>query len=308
MGVICVAAGQLTDDMGVAIVVMGPTGSGKTSFINVASGSDLRVGAGLKSCTDVVQVAKPFELDGRSVTLIDTPGFDDTTKTDAQILTTIADFLSQEYESGKKLNAVIYLHRISDVRMSGISTRTFRMFRKLCGNGTLSNAAIVTNHWGLVDWDIGEAREKELVNQEVFFKPAFDGGAKLLRHYHTSESAHAIVRELLGNRPKPLLIQEQLVDRHMNLGDTDAGEELNREMLQQIENLKEERQIMQQEKEEAIRTNNEKMKQWVDVQSKKMDADMDRLRGEIARLRSCRGRGGLRRVFCEIGRVFKDEL
>jgi predicted GTPase len=38
-------------------------------------------------------MAMPFELDGRSITLIDTPGFDDTTKSDTDILKMIAGFL-----------------------------------------------------------------------------------------------------------------------------------------------------------------------------------------------------------------------
>ena len=74
--------------------VMGATGSGKTSFINLVSGSNLKVGHGLKSCSTVVQPSTPFELDGRLVTLIDTPGFDDTTMSDTDILKVIAAFLS----------------------------------------------------------------------------------------------------------------------------------------------------------------------------------------------------------------------
>jgi hypothetical protein len=58
------------------------------------SGSSLRVGRGLQSCTSVVQAAAPFELDGRRVLLIDTPGFDDTTRSDTDILKMIAHFLS----------------------------------------------------------------------------------------------------------------------------------------------------------------------------------------------------------------------
>lgn len=46
------------------------------------------------SCTDTVQTSKPFFLEGRTVTLIDTPGFDDTTKTDTDVLTMIAASLS----------------------------------------------------------------------------------------------------------------------------------------------------------------------------------------------------------------------
>lgn len=63
-------------------------------FINSASGGNLRVGQGLKSCTSKVQIASTFELDGRDVTLIDTPGFDDTTRSDAEILRMIAAFLA----------------------------------------------------------------------------------------------------------------------------------------------------------------------------------------------------------------------
>ena len=91
---------------------MGATGSGKTSvssvypvmmirnshdclqFINLASGSNLRVGMGLKSCTAEVQVVEKFALDGRPVTLVDTPGFDDSSRSDTEILEMIAAFLA----------------------------------------------------------------------------------------------------------------------------------------------------------------------------------------------------------------------
>ena len=49
---------------------------------------------GLESCTAEVQLATKFTLDGRPVVLIDTPGFDDTTKSDTEILKMIAFFLA----------------------------------------------------------------------------------------------------------------------------------------------------------------------------------------------------------------------
>ncbi|ESK95347.1 hypothetical protein Moror_3872, partial [Moniliophthora roreri MCA 2997] len=76
------------------IAVMGATGSGKTTFINAASGGSLQVGMDLQSCTSTVQLSETFELRGRQVTLIDTPGFDDTNKSDADILKMIAAFLA----------------------------------------------------------------------------------------------------------------------------------------------------------------------------------------------------------------------
>ena len=63
-------------------------------FINLASHSSLRVGMNLGSCTDEVQLADEFTLDGRRLVLIDTPGFDDTTKSDTDVLKMIADFLA----------------------------------------------------------------------------------------------------------------------------------------------------------------------------------------------------------------------
>ena len=64
-------------------------------IINLASGSNLTVGEGLESCTYEVNVALDFELDGRVVKLIDTPGFDDTNRSDTDILATIASHLEK---------------------------------------------------------------------------------------------------------------------------------------------------------------------------------------------------------------------
>ena len=53
----------------------------------------MRVGDGLESCTTEVQVSMPFELDGRLVELIDTPGFDDAAMSDVDVLNMIATYL-----------------------------------------------------------------------------------------------------------------------------------------------------------------------------------------------------------------------
>ena len=41
-----------------------------------------------------VRLANKFTLDGRVVSLVDVPGFDDTSKSDAEILKIIAAFLA----------------------------------------------------------------------------------------------------------------------------------------------------------------------------------------------------------------------
>ena len=78
----------------VCLVPITRNSPGSAQFINVASGSSLRVGTGLGSCTSDVKLADKFTLDGRTVILIDTPGFDDTSMSDTDILKVIAAFLA----------------------------------------------------------------------------------------------------------------------------------------------------------------------------------------------------------------------
>ena len=68
--------------------------------------------------------AVPVNIGKSKVLLIDTPGFDDSSKTDSMILTEISRLLAAQYEAGVSLKGVIYLHRISDVRYSGSSVKT----------------------------------------------------------------------------------------------------------------------------------------------------------------------------------------
>jgi len=64
-------------------------------FVNQASGSYLKVGDDLDSCTSTIQESEEFVLDGRRVVLVDTPGFDDTCKSDTDVLKYIAAFLGE---------------------------------------------------------------------------------------------------------------------------------------------------------------------------------------------------------------------
>ena len=256
---------------------------------------------GLESCTAEVQLADKFALDGRSVTLIDTPGFDDTTKSDSDILEMIAAFLAtacvrtasryvsffrtelpNRYEKGSKLSGVIYIHRISDIRFTGISGRNFKMFRELCGDAALKNVALVTNMWTRDSRDINEAREIELSGR--FFKPVLDEGAQLIRHHDTATSTHDIIRKIMTNQPVALQIQRELVDEHKSIVDTAAGKAVNRELNEQakrhrgelekvergmVQALEEKDEVTKQELEDQARTLREQMMK-IEKESKEM--------------------------------------
>ena len=122
------------------------------------------------------------------------------------------------------------MHRISDVRMGGISRRNFSMFRKLCGDDTLSNVVVVTNMWGIIPQEKGEERETELRTDPLLFQPVLQKGAQLLRHDNTRASAQAILRHIVDNRPAALAIQREIVDEGKDITQTAAGVELDREL------------------------------------------------------------------------------
>ncbi|KAK1223445.1 hypothetical protein PQX77_013684 [Marasmius sp. AFHP31] len=178
------------------IALMGATDCGKTTFIDLLSGGSSGNGT---SPTSSIELSPAFVVGNRAVALIDTPGFDDVTKTETEILNMLAVFLSKTLEEKTRLTGIIYLHRISDMRVSGISARNIRIFRELCGEDTLKNVVIVTNRWEEVPEDSGEAREEELRTKDIFFKPALDKGARMVRHNNTHDSASTIVKSLVVN-------------------------------------------------------------------------------------------------------------
>lgn len=238
----------------------------------------------LESCTAEVQLADEFTLDGRRVLLIDTPGFDDTSKSDTEVLRMIAAFLATTYEKGAKLAGVIYIHRISDIRFTGIAGRNFKMFRELCGDKTLKNVVLVTNMWGEVSLEVGESREDELSSN--FFKPVIEKDAQMARHHNTAESAHDIIRMIMKNRPVVLQIQRELVDEHKDIIDTAAGEAINKELNEQIRKHKVELKEIQEEMKQALEEKDEETRQELEAETKKLQEQMDKIKQDSAGMAS----------------------
>ncbi|CAL1717191.1 unnamed protein product [Somion occarium] len=238
---------------GITIALMGATGTGKSTFANLACGwDDLAVASNLKSCTTEVAHTRTFFVDDFPVTMIDTPGFDDSKVPDSDILKSIASYLAASFEKGFKLSGIIYMHRISDFKMGGISLRNFSMFRKLCGDPNLKNVVIVTNMWSEVSLAIGEARERELKTDDQLFKPAYDKGAKFMRHDNTVESAHSIIRSIIKNHPEAFRIQQELVEERKDIIDVDAFVVLDTEMEKMRLQHKKELQDLKHDLERAL--------------------------------------------------------
>lgn len=116
--------------------------------------------------------AFPFLFGGlprKRVFLVDTPGFDDSTRTDAEVLKEASAWLAQSYAASIRLSGIIYLHSIDQTRMKGSAKSNILLFRKLCGDNALQNVVLATTMWDIVEEGLGVQREQELMDKKEFW-------------------------------------------------------------------------------------------------------------------------------------------
>lgn len=237
----------------------------------------------------------------QQVILIDTPGFDDTTLTDTDVLKLIAAYLVTTYaptqsyappanrfhsnKQGARLAGVIYMHRISDLRVGGSARRDFRMFQELCGEEAYPNVIIVTNMWGTVTEEDGIAREQELASKNIFFKPILDKRAKMLRHDNTKHSAHQIIQNLVDKGPVVLQIQRELGEG-MDITQTAAYKQLDKEMSELCARHQKELEALREEMADAERSRDEETRRELQEEVRKVEAELQKAQSQASRLAS----------------------
>lgn len=162
-------------------------------------------------------------MNGLSFILIDTPGFDDTYRDDAAILSELASFMASTYQRGTQLTAIIYVHPIHHERFEGSARDNLLMFRKLCGDDFYPNVVLATNFWTCVDADTGARREAELRDKPEFWGDMVQKGSWVVRLPDEREAAVKLLMELTWQKRKPLRIQREIVDQGRDVMDTDAA-------------------------------------------------------------------------------------
>jgi hypothetical protein len=170
--------------------------------------------------------------------------------------------------------------------MGGVSKRSFRLFRNLCGETSLKNVAIITNMWDKVTIEEGEGRERELSTDARFFKPALDENAVMIRHNNTIESARGIIRKIFSNHPLPLDIQKEVVEKKTPLQETNVGKALAEDLQESAQWFLKEMKNLKDEIAEAMRERDEKARQELANALHKSNGDLARVQNEIKNLRA----------------------
>ncbi|KAH6890221.1 kinase-like domain-containing protein [Coprinopsis sp. MPI-PUGE-AT-0042] len=208
----------------IIIAVMGPTGTGKSTFINDAlSAAVAPVGHGVSACTTGINVygCRHPVFSNRRVFLVDTPGFG-VGNSDEKTLENLGRWLSDTYKSKISLSGVLYFMSIGEMRMNGRDLGNMNVFQKLCGSDAFKNVAIITTGWEEVDWAGAIERERSLKTE--FLKDFLAGGGHIQRYRRVESilrNAWDIV-DRFDEDKRPLLIQEEMVTKKLPFWGTSA--------------------------------------------------------------------------------------
>jgi len=187
-----------------------------------------------------------FDLNGRRIVLIDTPGFDDDLRLDVEVLEDIAKWMARkDHLKENLLDGLIFLHPITLNRVGGSERRRTRLLEKILGPGAYGRVIIATTMWDVLsaNYDV-EARLKGRTSVGGVWHDMISQGALLLQHKHTADSAKKIIQIIadMANRSRfvEVQLQVELKSNRNRINDTAVGRELKRQLESDIALLKQE--------------------------------------------------------------------
>ncbi|KIO01146.1 hypothetical protein M404DRAFT_743533 [Pisolithus tinctorius Marx 270] len=188
------------------ILITGPAGSGKSSFISRVTGKvDEGVGHDLSAGPYTKEIrATKCVVDGIPTILLDVPGFDGATPAVMiSILCMVSNWLDKLNKSKALISAVLLFHPIVDNRMRWVPREFFDHCREWFGDELASQVKIdlVTTMWDVAD-KAGNERFVELEGN--YWKPMLDEGSAIFRYWNTSESAMELLRAVVCKKSKQI--------------------------------------------------------------------------------------------------------
>lgn len=210
-----------------------------------------------KNCSETSTVrAVRTTIESVSFILVDTPGFNDTFRSDEEILTEITNWLAATYKQGKKIAGIIYLHPINQPRMEGSSLLNFTVMQKLCGSETFENVVLASTFWDVVDEESGARREDELCQTPQFWGGMKRNGSKVIRIRDYGQSVD-ILLQLAAKPEVALQVQREMVEEEKTLSDTAAGQRLNQDLARTQEEHHQQKKIIEERAQAELRIREE---------------------------------------------------
>ncbi|KAK4033885.1 ankyrin repeat-containing domain protein [Parachaetomium inaequale] len=253
----------------ILIALMGTTGVGKSTFIKCATGDPtIHIGHGVDSATREVAEYQ-FTYSGHIVTLVDMPGYDDSSMPDAAMLEKTSEWLIHSYTEGRKLSGILWLESVEKRRIGGSGQKALDLFQLVSGSDFMKNVVLVQS---LGDDPFTSAQQRRADDlQNKYWNTLIGNGATTRRfdrfdEDHPSELQHAknqayqIIRQVLNNTPHATKLQEEVVDEQTNFNETAAGKFVNKEYDDMREHFEKKADEYKKQAEEAEKRGNSAIK------------------------------------------------
>ncbi|PPQ71317.1 hypothetical protein CVT24_012043 [Panaeolus cyanescens] len=224
----------------VVFLLLGPTGSGKSSFIEALANESLGISKDqLEGYTQELTVYRLHSLKQKEhpdnpILVIDTPGFADSRFPESKTLRLVLELIRIVSSQSKLYFAqILYFDRITDPRMAGSKGKLLDIFKAITGNNTGKTISIVTTMWDHL-W-----REDQVKNAErrlddlrtIYYKDFVEDGARVVQFLNTYESALKIVDDGLVNFSDTYFAFEAVAKRNQSMASTEFGHYLHKNLL-----------------------------------------------------------------------------
>ncbi|RYP21884.1 hypothetical protein DL765_001960 [Monosporascus sp. GIB2] len=225
-----------------------------------------------------------FQHRGKEITLVDTPGFDDSEVSDQDILLKLLEWLKKRYEANQKLSG-IYLHRIGAPRMQGSALRNFGIFKHLCGESFYRNVILGTTCWDLVDaGSTGARRESQLKEKGGFWHALVLRGSQVCRVPSDRDAARDLIYDLALRDPAFLVSQKEMGSGNLRPDQVSASwavdpalSMVRRENERALEQARDEFKAALRERKEKARAEREKARQRHDQLLREQEMERERV-------------------------------
>lgn len=232
-------------------------------------------------------------IEGNNVLLLDTPGFDDSTRDNLDVL---IDIVSHLYtfairRAEIEVRGVIFLHDISETRIGGSQVKTLGILKALCGDDRMGHVIVGTTMW---DQKGSKKFAREETREQKLCEKYWEGIHSTTRLQEDDESAaKQIILDLLALPAILLLVQEEMMQSPHTVENTTVGRLAVPDGYKEIEELKSQEKAREeafkaevQRLEAEFEKREEEIQKAAESQRKEAEeAEEEALRLERARLR-----------------------
>jgi len=271
------------------IIVMGKTGSGKSSILNaLISKEHFKVGNTILSETKEVQTLKAKfkgKANSPEIEFIDTPGFFDSSSRDNKIIAKIAMSLHEIHDG---VNLVLFCFPAFEIRLDSSMQASWRFLRLVMGRAVYEHVIIILTHGDKLNTKELEKAVDRMANEFIpYLRNNLDCKVKeeifVYMKGKEDDGLDGILNYIVANKKYKPEVMEDLV-RFWNPNNPSKSIEnllVNSEIFTKIQTLLQELQA----KSEAVQEQVKDIKQEIEFENikkeKKVEYKFKRLEGEI---------------------------